>query len=56
MLDGGEDPRYIARRMVRMAVEDIGLADPQAMTIALARGIFMSGSALLKESWLYPKH
>ena len=35
MLDGGEDPRYIARRMVRMAVEDIGLADPQAMTVAL---------------------
>lgn len=31
MLDGGEDPRYIARRMVRMAVEDIGLADPQAL-------------------------
>ncbi|HOO50209.1 MAG TPA: replication-associated recombination protein A [Alphaproteobacteria bacterium] len=36
MLDGGEDPRYIARRMVRMAVEDIGLADPQAMPICLA--------------------
>jgi len=35
MLDGGEDPRYIARRMVRMAVEDIGLADPNAMTICL---------------------
>ncbi len=35
MLEGGEDPRYIARRMVRMAVEDIGLADPQAMTVAL---------------------
>ena len=35
MLDGGEDPRYIARRMVRMAVEDIGLADPQAMSICL---------------------
>jgi len=35
MLDGGEDPRYIARRMVRMAVEDIGLADPQAMTVCL---------------------
>ncbi|MBI3441229.1 MAG: replication-associated recombination protein A, partial [Proteobacteria bacterium] len=35
MLDGGEDPRYIARRMVRMAVEDVGLADPQAMTICL---------------------
>lgn len=30
MLDGGEDPRYIARRMIRMAVEDIGLADPMA--------------------------
>lgn len=36
MLDGGEDPRYIARRMVRMAVEDIGLADPQAMQICLS--------------------
>ena len=35
MLDGGEDPRYLARRMVRMAVEDIGLADPQAMTVVL---------------------
>jgi len=35
MLDGGEDPRYIARRMVRMAAEDIGLADPQAMPICL---------------------
>lgn len=31
MLAGGEDPRYIARRMTRMAVEDIGLADPQAV-------------------------
>ena len=31
MLAGGEDPNYIARRMVRMAVEDIGLADPQAL-------------------------
>ena len=35
MLDGGTDPRYIARRMVRMAVEDIGLADPRALQIAL---------------------
>lgn len=33
MLDGGEDPEYIARRIVRMAVEDIGLADPQAMGV-----------------------
>ncbi len=31
MLDGGEDPRYIARRMVRMATEDIGLAEPTAL-------------------------
>ncbi|MDJ1018138.1 MAG: replication-associated recombination protein A [Paracoccaceae bacterium] len=30
MLEGGEDPRYLARRLTRMAVEDIGLADPQA--------------------------
>ncbi len=36
MLKGGEDPLYIARRVVRMAVEDIGLADPQALTQALA--------------------
>lgn len=36
MLTGGEDPRYIARRVVRMAVEDIGLADPQALPQALS--------------------
>ncbi len=36
MLDGGEDPLYIARRLVRMAIEDIGLADPQALQIAIA--------------------
>lgn len=36
MLEGGEDPLYIARRMVRMANEDIGLADPQAVIQALA--------------------
>ncbi len=35
MLDGGVDPRYAARRMVRMASEDIGLADPRALRIAL---------------------
>lgn len=35
MLEGGEDPQFIARRIVRMATEDIGLADPQALTIAL---------------------
>ncbi|SLN56471.1 Replication-associated recombination protein A [Roseovarius gaetbuli] len=35
MLTGGEDPRYLARRIIRMAVEDIGLADPQAQTVCL---------------------
>ncbi|MBS0125637.1 replication-associated recombination protein A [Thetidibacter halocola] len=35
MLDAGEDPRYLARRITRMAVEDIGLADPQAQSICL---------------------
>lgn len=35
MLDGGADPLYLARRIVRMAVEDIGLADPKAQTMAL---------------------
>ena len=34
MLEGGEDPLYIARRMIRMAIEDIGLADPQALHMA----------------------
>ncbi|HKS05436.1 MAG TPA: replication-associated recombination protein A [Gemmatimonadaceae bacterium] len=36
MLAAGEDPLYVARRMVRFASEDIGLADPQALTISLA--------------------
>jgi len=35
MLDGGTDPRYLARRLIRMASEDIGLADPRALRIAL---------------------
>ena len=36
MLLGGEDPRYVARRLVRMAAEDIGLADPAALPLAIA--------------------
>jgi putative ATPase len=36
MLAGGEDPRYLARRLVRMASEDIGLADPGALPLAIA--------------------
>ena len=35
MLDGGAEPKYMARRLIRMASEDIGLADPRALTIAL---------------------
>ncbi len=36
MLEGGEDPLYIARRMIRFASEDIGMADPQALVVAMA--------------------
>lgn len=36
MLEGGEEPLFIARRLIRMASEDIGLADPQALTLAIA--------------------
>jgi putative ATPase len=36
MLEAGEDPMYVARRLVRMAVEDIGLADPQALATTIA--------------------
>ncbi|MFM8610760.1 MAG: replication-associated recombination protein A [Burkholderiaceae bacterium] len=35
MLDGGVDPRYVCRRLIRMATEDIGLADPRALRLAL---------------------
>jgi putative ATPase len=35
MLDGGSDPRYVARRLIRMAAEDVGLADPRALRLAL---------------------
>ena len=36
MLDGGADPRYLARRLIRMATEDIGLADPRALDMTMA--------------------
>src|SRR5207342_2988157 len=36
MLDGGADPLYVGRRLLRMAVEDIGLADPRALDITLS--------------------
>lgn len=36
MLEGGEEPLFLARRLIRMATEDVGLADPQALTLAIA--------------------
>ena len=36
MLEGGEDPLYIARRLIRFASEDVGMADPQALVVAIA--------------------
>ena len=36
MLEGGEDPKYILRRLIRFAAEDVGLADPQALSLAVA--------------------
>ena len=59
MLDGGADPRYVARRMVRMASEDIGLADPRALEITLnAAGIYErlgspEGELALAEAVIY---
>ena len=52
MLNGGEDPRYIARRLVRFAVEDIGLADPQALPQALAAlGHLRAAGLARRASW-----
>jgi putative ATPase len=59
MLDGGEDPMYLARRLVRMAVEDVGLADPSALQVAVAaRDAFHflgspEGNLALAEACLY---
>jgi putative ATPase len=59
MLAGGEDPMYVARRLVRIASEDIGLADPRALSVALAaRDAFHSlgtpeGELALAEATVY---
>ena len=45
MLEGGEDPRFIARRMIVLASEDIGNADPQALVVAVAAARRWSTSA-----------
>ena len=48
MLQGGEDPRYLARRLVRMAIEDVGLADPQALVLARAASRHLRAAGLAR--------
>jgi putative ATPase len=55
MIDGGVDPRYAARRLVRMASEDIGLADPRALRLALDAAETYERSARPKASSRSPK-
>ena len=55
MLEGGEDPLYIARRVVRFASEDIGLADPQALTWRCRPGTPFTSSACPKGPWPWPR-
>ena len=50
MLDGGVDPRYLARRMIRMASEDIGLADPRALEVAINAAEIYERLAAFKDS------
>ena len=51
MLDGGCDPLYVARRVVRMASEDIGNADPRGLALALDAWDTYEGSAVPKVNW-----
>ncbi len=51
MLEGGEDPRFIARRMVILASEDVGNADPQALTIAVAAAHAVDHVGLPEGQW-----
>ncbi len=55
MLDGGADPRYMARRIVRMAWEDIGLADPRAMQIANEAAQTYERLGCRRVSWPWPR-
>ena len=56
MLDGGADPLYIARRLIRAAVEDIGLADPRALRVALdASGDLRAPGQSRRANWLWRK-
>ena len=51
MLDGGCDPSYLARRLTRMAIEDIGLADPRAQSMALEAWDIYERLGSRKASW-----
>ena len=55
MLDAGEDPLYLARRIVRMAVEDIGLADPQALVVTNAAKDAYDFLARPRANWRLPR-
>ena len=56
MLDAGEDPLFLGRRMVRMAIEDIGLADPQALVVAQSPPRTPTTfSARPRASWRWPR-
>ena len=55
MLEGGEDPIYVARRMVRFASEDIGLADVRALNVALAATEAVRLSVFRNASWHWRK-
>ena len=50
MLEAGEDPRFIARRMVILASEDVGNADPQALVVAVAAAQRSSTSVCRRRS------
>jgi len=54
MLDGGADPRYLARRMIRMATEDVGLADPRSLEIAMRAAEVYERLGSPEESWRSP--
>ncbi|CAB4859855.1 unannotated protein [freshwater metagenome] len=51
MLEGGEDPRFIARRMVIFASEDVGNADPQALTVAIAAAHAVDHVGMPEAAW-----
>jgi putative ATPase len=55
MLDGGVDPRYAARRIVRMASEDIGLADPRGLRVALDAAETYERLGSPEVNWRWPK-